>query len=607
MSDPRIGVIEGLFVSSGTRCNHNCSFCRLPDRSSLAPLEKLKEVASQARQWGYSRVVVGGGEPTLRKDLPEFAAYLQSLNLSLGLITNGRMLLYPQLMQTLAVRGLDSVLLWLHAADAAIHDALVQTPGAFEQTTKVLAQLLQQPRIRVEIRTVLSSANIKRLPDLVRYLAKLPGTGNIYLTLVYAAPAGTPAGEPPLHPNQAASAIAAAVASGKRARLAVYHEGLPECIMGTLAKLDIRRFPREHTSLLPGDECLAAPNSQALRVLACAECLATRTCPGLPVELATAFNDLELAPTRGVRSNSFDFVQNRNLNGFVPQAENCQGHTLELDGGHLPNLILCQEDGTWAYRTDTADFSADEILDIKHRHQQVYIDTSTKVALDDFEGDVKQLRMMPQCLPCPTRNQCASAWRIDPAIPFYREERWLRGEIGRMQGRVLDVGCGDLRYQHIIRDLVDKKKIEYHGLDPDRSALERLRASRIDMKIHLMDIEEFDGEPGYFDYILMLRSINHFKDLAVTFRIIQKLLRNYGSLIIADCIPFALLRSASKAEQAHASMVPIFEHYRNFTSGQVLEFVRREKLPFVVNIHRPVLPKTSNLWLMKFIKIDKHG
>lgn len=607
MSDPKALVIDGLFVSSGSRCNHNCTFCNLSDRTHEAPLPEVEKAALQARQWGYRRLILSGGEPTVRRDLLAVASMTHGHGLKLGLVTNGRMLLYPQLLSGLLARGLDSVLLWLHAPDAEVHDQMVKTPKAFEQTSKVLAQLLAIPFFTVEVRTVLAPQNVALLPRMVRWLGRLAGSERLYQTLVYAAPGGLADAPNLLTPDQAATAIAEAVAAGKKAHIPVYHEGIPECVMGTLAPLDIRRFPRERLPNPQFEECLAAPLSNAVRVLACAECLATRSCPGLPVEWVRAFPGLELKPTRGVRSNSFDFVESHTLEGFLPRSEQCPGYALELDGGPVPNVLLCGDSSTAVYRTDTADFSTDEIHDIKHVHQQFYIDTSTKVALDDYEGDVRQLRMVPECRECPTRERCATAWRIDPKPPFYREERWLRGEIGRMQGRVLDVGCGDLRYQGIIRELVQSRKIEYQGLDPDRSALERLRASGIEMKIHLMDIEEFSGEPGYFDYILMLRSINHFKDLSVTFNIIQKLLRNYGSLIIADCIPFALLRSKAKAQEAHGSMVPIFEHYRNFTSQQVLEFIRKEKLPFVVNIHRPVFSKTSNLWLMKLIKIDKNG
>ncbi len=605
MRDFKAPVIEGLFVSAGRRCNHRCTFCTLQERESLVSLPELEQASKDAIAWGHSRVILAGGEPTLRKDLPDVVASFKAKRLSTGLVTNGRMLLYPGLLNRLLAAGLDAVILWLHADKAALHDELVGVPGAFAQTTQVLGTLLRIPSVHLEVQSLLTQRNVDSIPSLTRWLGQIGGAGRITHTITYpSSPALNQAPTP--DPGLAVAAMQRCVAAGKRVPLRVLVDGLPHCLLGDLADLDANRFAREawHPQGGPAT-CLAGNAVAPVRVFACAECVNTRSCPGLPGHIAAGFPNLEPSPLRGVRSNSFDFVESGPLPDFTPTQSLCTGHLLPMHRGHIPNIMLCGPDGTKLYQTDTADFSNDEIFDIKHLHQQVYIDTSTKVALDDFDKDVKQLRMMPQCKQCPTRSGCATAWQIDPAVPFYREERWLRGEIGRMQGRVLDVGCGDLRYQEIVRGLVQKGKIEYHGLDPDKSALERLRASKIDMKIHIMDVEEYDGESGYFDYVLMLRSINHFKDLSVTFRKIQKLLRNYGSLIIADCITFALLRSRQKADDAHQSMVPIFEHYRNFTSNQVLEFFRKEKLSFVLNIHRPVVPKTSNLWLMKFIKIEK--
>jgi SAM-dependent methyltransferase len=310
-------------------------------------------------------------------------------------------------------------------------------------------------------------------------------------------------------------------------------------------------------------------------------------------------------PIRGVRSNSFDFVEVGRIEGFVPGPGDCAGPALDLPGERYRHVLLWRDDGVVDFRTDTGDFSGDEIREIKEVRQQLLVDTGTQVAMADFQRDVRQVRLCEVCRDCPSRKDCASAWRIDPGTPFRDEEDWLRGELGRIRGRVLDVGCGDLLYQDVVRDLVEAGRITYEGLDPDCGALDRLRASRIDMKIHAMDIEDFDGESGAFDHVLMLRSINHFKDLARAFRIAARLLRAGGTLVVADCIPFALLRSRAKAETAHASAAPLFEHYRNFTSEQFLEFLDRERLPFAVSGHRPIGPGTGNLWLVRLERTDR--
>lgn len=496
-------AIDGLLVPVGSRCNHRCTFCGLDSWDCEVPAEQVLSAAAEAVRLGHKRIILCGGEPTMRRDLPRLAGGISRLGLRLGLMTNGRMLLYPKLLSALLDCGLDAVLLWLHAPDAATHDALVRVPGAFDQTVQVLRQLLELPDMQVEVRTVVAPLNEALLPAMEAWLNGLRGKHSLCQRLVRS------------------------------------WDGDAPC------------------------------------------------------------------QTEAMRSNSFDFVETGASATFVPSSAGCQGFAPALPGGPLRNVFLSRGGALSVFRTDTGDFPEAEIADIKHRYQQLYVDTSSKVALDDYQADVKQLRMLPECAACPTQHDCATAWKVDEQVPFYREERWLKGELGRMKGRVLDVGCGDLRYQPIIAGLVEKGDIEYHALDPDREAMKRLRASGIKMTMHVGEIETFEWSPGYFDYVLMLRSINHFRDLGVTFQLVRRLLRNYGSLIIADGIPFALLRSSEKARQAHTALEPHFEHYRNFSSAQVLDFLRGRDLPFVINVHRPVLPKTSNLWLLKLIKIEE--
>jgi SAM-dependent methyltransferase len=306
----------------------------------------------------------------------------------------------------------------------------------------------------------------------------------------------------------------------------------------------------------------------------------------------------------GVRSNSFDFTEAGAMPGFAPGGGDCPGERLPEARGPLPGVYLVRDGRTALYTTDTTSFTVAEIREISHRRQQLYVDVSDKVALDDYEQDVRQLRLLPACKACPRRDGCPSAFAVSGEVPFFREERWLRQEIERMKGRVLDIGCGDLRYRDILHRLIDGGQVEYHGLDPDPEAIARLRASRLPARLHVMDIEEFDHPTGYFDYVLMLRSLNHFRDLERTFDLVTRLLRNHGNVILTECLPFGLLRSRGKTAEARQSLVPRFEHFRNWSSEQVLEFVRRGGYPFRVNVHRPVQPKTANMWLLKLIKIE---
>ena len=72
-----------------TRCTLNCRHCPWLDRSIPdAPLSKWREVIQEVRRRGASHLVLEGGEPTLRPDLPEIIAFGQSLGMKVTLATN---------------------------------------------------------------------------------------------------------------------------------------------------------------------------------------------------------------------------------------------------------------------------------------------------------------------------------------------------------------------------------------------------------------------------------------------------------------------------------------------------------------------------------------
>ena len=72
-----------LNVEVTTRCNLACTFCSHPsltkEQTGDLPLELYKKVLSEAKQHGGIKAVNlnGLGEPTLRKDLPEFIRIAQ--------------------------------------------------------------------------------------------------------------------------------------------------------------------------------------------------------------------------------------------------------------------------------------------------------------------------------------------------------------------------------------------------------------------------------------------------------------------------------------------------------------------------------------------------
>mgnify|MGYP001116241244 CR=1 FL=1 len=77
------------------RCNARCIFCgywRLRESSSGLSLDKIKKIFDGAYNLGCVLVAITGGEPLLRKDLPEVFECAKKTGLSTILLTNGYLL-----------------------------------------------------------------------------------------------------------------------------------------------------------------------------------------------------------------------------------------------------------------------------------------------------------------------------------------------------------------------------------------------------------------------------------------------------------------------------------------------------------------------------------
>lgn len=112
--DPFGRVHDDLRISVTDRCNLRCTYC-MPEegmtflpRSMLLSFDEIVRVASVARALGVSSVRLTGGEPLVRRGLPELVSRLAALGFEdLALTTNG-MLLGEQA-HALATAGLDRV------------------------------------------------------------------------------------------------------------------------------------------------------------------------------------------------------------------------------------------------------------------------------------------------------------------------------------------------------------------------------------------------------------------------------------------------------------------------------------------------------------------
>ncbi|MCC5948374.1 MAG: GTP 3',8-cyclase MoaA [Nitriliruptoraceae bacterium] len=130
--------VEDLRVSLTDRCNLRCRYCMPreifgPDhafleREELLSFEELTRVLRVFVDLGVSKLRLTGGEPLLRRDLPDLIAMLAALDGvdDIALTTNG--ILLPRLAPELKEAGLERITVSLDALDDETFRAVADTP-----------------------------------------------------------------------------------------------------------------------------------------------------------------------------------------------------------------------------------------------------------------------------------------------------------------------------------------------------------------------------------------------------------------------------------------------------------------------------------------------
>lgn len=149
-------------------CNNHCTFC-LDSNAHDGTMRDDREIRIQiveGRKKGAERLILSGGEPTMH---PLFLDYVK-LGRRAGYpwiqtVTNGRMFSYPEFLDTALANGLSEITFSLHGHTAKLHDALVGTPGAFEQEVAGLKAAMGRVVISVDV--VINKMNVRHLPEML--------------------------------------------------------------------------------------------------------------------------------------------------------------------------------------------------------------------------------------------------------------------------------------------------------------------------------------------------------------------------------------------------------------------------------------------------------
>lgn len=589
-------------IKVGYGCNDHCSFCHTLDvRHVDAEASEVHAKIERAKQLGHSMVVLSGGEPTIRPELVRWAEHVARLDMDFGLVTNGRMLSYPALVEQLMERRLRYVYLSLHGGTAKVHDLMVRSE-AFEQTYGAI-EVLSGRGLDFTVNCVITRHNVAHLRGLVDAILPYP---DVRLKFSMVEPKG--GGEKlfehlmprvSLVADRVKDAIDHAAAAGVADR--VTHGAIPLCLMeGYEDRFDDLKTHRFATMIEVGEPDFY-PVDDLNKVQpeeTCAGCSLSGPCPGLYRGYESVFGHDELRPRRDrPRSNSFNYV----FDGLVAvdaAADRCvlraRGVTPWEPGRHL----FVQNGGRVArFFAPSRDFSDAEMRAIKLERGQVYLDVSRKDAPDDFTTDLRPLVRSALCGDCPERPRCTGLFepRLDEDV-FGRDDRAVRAVLETIEGAVVDVGCGEGRYGELIAARLDAGAITYEAFDPDPARIDAVRRRHPEARAWVGTDAAWSPAPESLDHVLVLRSWNHLPDPPGFAAKARAALRPGGAITVVDDAAFGLARTRPQATRAEGSSAA-FEHYRNDTArdaARAFDAAAWETLE-----SRDVGPGTSTLWLLR--------
>ena len=161
------------------RCNLNCVHCRSSSTLEIDghpdfSLNEAKRILDEIHAYSNPVMVLSGGEPLLRSDVFDIAAYGTSLGLRMCLATNGA-LVTNTICANIKAAGIQMVSLSLDGATASVHDDFRNQPGAFEGVMNAIS-LFNEQQIPFLINSSFTRRNKEEAPKIYRLVKSLGAT-----------------------------------------------------------------------------------------------------------------------------------------------------------------------------------------------------------------------------------------------------------------------------------------------------------------------------------------------------------------------------------------------------------------------------------------------
>jgi len=182
---PHYEVTDRFVLHAGYACNARCAFCYYLEDLRRGKVrnfttEQNKRKIRFAYALGKRAIDISGGEPTIRKDLPELIRYCRQLGYTtINVITNGISTSHAAYCEKLKDSGLTEALFSIHSHDASVHDSLTGVAGSYQ---KIISSINNFIRLGIPFRinTVITNKNYTDINSFLESVCPFqPGAVNL--------------------------------------------------------------------------------------------------------------------------------------------------------------------------------------------------------------------------------------------------------------------------------------------------------------------------------------------------------------------------------------------------------------------------------------------
>jgi len=182
----KLGTLRLVAWEVTRSCNLACIHCRASAQSraydnELSTEESLRFLDGIAT-FAKPIIILTGGEPLLRPDIFEIAAYGNQIGFRMTMAVNGT-LLTPDIVRKMLDAGIQRISISIDGAEAASHDAFRHVQGAFEGALRGISYA-REAGLDFQINTTITHQNLHELSPIQELAVSLGAVAHHIFLLV---------------------------------------------------------------------------------------------------------------------------------------------------------------------------------------------------------------------------------------------------------------------------------------------------------------------------------------------------------------------------------------------------------------------------------------